>query len=447
MNTETVPFGTWDREPGTAPASSTPGGVDQAVRDLADAIGEDPARIRVRDPRWATYLKEGCVVRLHVGRWRAVTTLTQADLGLTPHDEDERRAWDRVLLLGRRLLLPRDIVDRAERLESQARRLLEAHALRTCWGLFVHKDRYRAWSPQNEALRSVYLALGQEIAADWAALQRQVREDYRTLGRQNYRRLRALGIASLPAETAWVETFVERALAGVPTPEYVAGSFTYTWEAEYLPLASQLAEEEARAEAVRAGAALARRELAAREEALSAMERDLLATARRRKEQDLDRFVADVQTDLRARIYEVCCDVLASVRRRGGALPGNSVKQLRNLVEAVGRLKFWDDADLDREMATIRGLLAAGPRQRSPAAITNLVERLGAESRIALLELDRAPRRSGRDAGVPDELPALRAVVRRARSTPADLFDAIRVGEAEVARSGRRARVGPAGAG
>jgi hypothetical protein len=444
MTIDTLPFDPPDREP----ASATPPGaatdpVGQAVRDLAEEIGEDPARIRVGDTRWLASLKDGCTVRLHVGRWRAVTTLTQADLGLTPQDDDERRAWDRVLLLGRRLLLPRAVVERAERLESRARRLLEAHALKTCWGLFVHKDRYREWSPRNEELRRAYLALGQDIAADWEPLQREVREDYRTLGRQNHRRLRGLGIAGLLPEGAWVDGFVERALAGVPTPEYAAASFTYTWEAEYLPLASQLAEEEARAETLRAEAATARRELAARAEALSAMERDLLATARRRKVQDLDRFVADVQADLRSRIYEVCCDVLESIRRRGGALPGNSVKQLRNLVEAVGRLKFWDDAELDREMAAIRGMLAAAPEQRSPAAVAGLVERLGAESRIVLLELDRTPRRNGRDAGVPDDLPALRGLVRRARSTPTDLLEAIRLREAEVARSGRRARVGP----
>jgi hypothetical protein len=349
-----------------------------------------------------------------------------------------------VLLLGRRLLLPRAVVERAERLESQARRLLEAHALKTYWGAFVHKVRYREWSPRNEELRRTYLALGQDIAGDWEQLQREVRDDYRALGRQNHRRLRALGVADLPPEGAWVDAFVERALAGVPTPEYVASSYVYAWEAEYLPLASQLAADEARAETVRAEAALARGGLAARAEALSAMERDLLETARRRTAQDLDRFVADVQADLRARIYEVCCDVLESLRRRGGALPGNSVKQLRTLVEAVGRLKFWDDAELDREMAAIRSLLAVEPERRSPAAIASLVERLGAESRIALLELERSPRRSGRDAGVPDDLPALRALVRRARSTPVDLLDAVRLREAEVARSGRGARLRPA---
>jgi hypothetical protein len=189
---------------------------------------------------------------------------------------------------------------------------------------------------------------------------------------------------------------------------------------------------------IQAEVAAARSERAARVEALSAMERDLLETARRRKEQDLDRFVADVQADLRERIDEVCCDVLAAIRRRGGALPGNSVKQLRNLVEAVGRLKFWDDAALDAEMAGIRALLSAEPRQRSPAAIAGLVERLGAESRVALLELERTPRRSGREAGLPDDLPALRALVRRARSTPTDLFGAVRLDDAAVARTGRR---------
>src|SRR4029079_2868047 len=130
---------------------------------------------------------------------------------------------------------------------------------------------------------------------------------------------------------------------------------------------------EARAEAIRAEVASTRRELTARAEVVSAMERDLLETARRRKEQDLDRFVADVQADLRARIDEVCCDVLASIRRRGGALPGNSVKQLRGLVDAVGRLKFWEAAELDRGMAAIRGLLAAESPRRAPAAVARVV--------------------------------------------------------------------------
>jgi len=143
----------------------------------------------------------------------------------------------------------------------------------------------------------------------------------------------------------------------------------------------------------------------------------------------------------------VCCDVLGSISRRGGALPGNSVKQLRTLVEAVGRLKFWDDAELDDRMAAIRSLLAARPEQRSSAAVAGLVERLGAESRLVLLELDRAPRRSGRGAGVPDDPPALQALVRRARSTPTDLLEVIRLREAEAVRSGRGGRVGPAPAG
>jgi hypothetical protein len=135
--------------------------------------------------------------------------------------------------------------------------------------------------------------------------------------------------------------------------------------------------------------------------------------------------------------------VLASIRRRNGDLPRNSVKQLRSLVDAVGRLKFWDDADLDREMAAIRGLLATEPRRRAPGAVERLVERLGAESRVALLELERTPRRSGREAGLPDDLSALRALARRARSTPGDLFDAVALGEPEVARGGRGPRRAP----
>jgi hypothetical protein len=91
-------------------------------------------------------------------------------------------------------------------------------------------------------------------------------------------------------------------------------------------------------------------------------------------------------------------------------------------------------------LAAIRGLLATEPRRRPPGAVERLVERLGAESRVALLELERAPRRNGREAGLPDDLPALQALVRRARSTPADLFDAVALREADVARDGRGPR-------
>ena len=52
----------------------------------------------------------------------------------------------------------------------------------------------------------------------------------------------------------------------------------------------------------------------------------------------------------------------------------------------------------------------------------------------------RSPRRTGREAGLPDELPALQALVRRARSTPADLFDAVALRESDVARDSRGPR-------
>jgi hypothetical protein len=107
-------------------------------------------------------------------------------------------------------------------------RLERSNLSTTAWGLVVHRDRYRDWSPRNEELRRAYVALGQEIAGGWDALRGAVRVDHWALGRQDHRRLRALGITDLPGEAEWIEAFVGRALARVPTPEYSGASFTHT---------------------------------------------------------------------------------------------------------------------------------------------------------------------------------------------------------------------------
>jgi hypothetical protein len=417
----------------------TTSAVQRAVNALADEIDENAATIRVVDPQWVQYLKAGCTVELHIRRWRAETTLTQADLGLRPASAEERQAWDAILQLGRRLLLPKAVVDRAERLDGQARHWLLANSFRTHWGAFLPAQRYRAWKLHMLELQQQYLALGQEIVATWDALQAQVRADYRVLGQRNYERLLEAGADDLPGEEEWVVGFVERALRSVPPRERVGVSFSFDWAVAYLPLASLLAEDQARAETILVESEAARQVATARARAATEMERDILAGARQRKEALLDTFAADVQAELRARVYDVCCDVLTALQKRTGPVPRGSVKQLKHLVEAVERLQFWDDAELEQQLDMVRQLLDRKPEQRSPALVRQAMERLGAESRLALLTLDRPPERSGRLLGIPDEAPALEVAVRQGRRTSPEVFEVLSL---DAERSPRQQRFG-----
>ena len=415
---------------------------DELRLALAKALGENPNSITATNPRWLQLMREGVLVRLHIGRWRARTSLRWRDLGIKPGRGEEEQVLHELLELGHKFLLPRDDVRELDSIDSSARKWLEKNAFRTYWGFFVPVTTYADWKAKNEEFRRRYLEVRDRMAANYDETVARVLAKYHVAARAAYRRLRALHPETMQevGETGFAARFVDEVSRHIPSRQDFYDSFYFDTELEYVPLPSLLAEEQAEArriraearaeqeqretqlhlkrehawaeeEKIRAEVSAARSAAAWKEQLMREMHREVVEQARRRKEQVVDSFLRDVVAQLRTLVYEVVTDVLASLRKNGRLHP-RSVVQLRNLVERVERLNFAGDTDLDAMIAGVRVELDVAAKERSVREIETALQDIAIVTRSTLIGLGERPR-SARTLGVPDE-PAP-ALVRTAR--------------------------------
>lgn len=393
-------------------------GTGDAVASLAAELNEDVAKIRVRDAMWTRFANEGLTVSITVGFERFRVGLTLEELGMSPEDEKDRKALARILKPGSRSLISQDEIQALKSLEDEARGWLRKCAYRTHWGYWLHKSQYLAWREGNEPIRARFVAVAESIVARWDAIVEQAKLDYLVLAAQTYNNLLAspavrAGRVELPLLEEFTREFVDRSLARLPrSGEAILQKLRYDVSVDYLPLAQQVAADQAKAQQIRLDAAEA------------AMLADIKATEARRAAGGIAQLVGEVQEQIRGRVYQVAVDALDSLKRGDGRLGRNTTKALKNLVEQVSTTVFWEDPDLDRRIAEIGRLVEIDSDKRSESEVREALQALGAEARITLLELDRVGERRARpDLGITDDLGDLERVARRARPEVALLGD------------------------
>ena len=408
---------------------------------LAEALGEDPDAIQASNPRWLALMREGVLVSLHIGRWRAKTRLSWHDLGIELEEEADREL-QKIVDLGHKKLLPASLLKELDAIESAARKWLEKKAVRTYWGFFVPVTAYVEWKEINEEHRSRYFAVRDRIVRDYQALVAEVVAGYRVAAQGAYRRLKALhpeALERFPNVDAFVEAFVQGIQVHIPPAEVIRDSFYFETELRYVPLPSLMAEEWAERERIEAQAAAERERLelqlqverewawaereklraevqAARsaaewkERLMREMHRDVVEQARRQKEELVDGFLRDLVVQLRSLVYEATTDVLAAIKRND-RLPPRSVVQLRNLVEQVRSLNFYGDQEIEAMINRV-AFQVDGVQDRNLAEIQSSLRDIATVVRASLIGLGEKPR-GARSLGVADE--PTPEMVRRAR--------------------------------
>ena len=451
----------------------------QQYAKLEAGMGEDPTKIGELNVDWAKVLQSGHLISLTIGRWRAETKMSLEDFGLEPKDERERKAWDAVIKsLGSRRLLPAEVTTEHDKLENAARALLERYTQPTFMGRFFIAGkadpergreegwRYVEWKSVNDKLRDRYFELRDQLNEKFDEYLDAMRAQVAIIGYENYGRLLAAG-AELPDDREeWVKRFVQKAMARVPSKDAVYNSFVFETRLQRVKLAAAMAEDQARAgqiildrEALQAEMAaknaaswkaseIARAEanaarLVADEEARlqiemarakSQMERDLLEQEFKNVRKDLKQFLTDVVADLHSRVYEVCVDVLEALKRNDGDMPTRSVVELRNLVKALDELNVTDLPSIMQQTSLIRLLLRTHSDERLSAHTTGVLEEIGTQARLMLLQVGRPPKRSAREVGIPDTVAEIE-FVRRARREAAPAVEAQAL--PDVSRHGR----------
>jgi hypothetical protein len=368
---------------------------------------------------WRRLIQDGVLVRLHIRRCRFSTRLVLEDIGVRVDDDAVREKLSKWLILGEKRLLPVTYMKSLARIESSARYALKERSFRTELGAFVPSSAYMTWRDTTEDLKTQYLALRDDIIANHRLLTQQVLADYEVIAADTYQRLRTTH-PSLATETQeqFVTNYCNRIFSQIPSPERIQATFDF----KYLLIdgLSQLGTTQAESTVQQSGTAVtvdvARSQVEQREWQRSVLEQDLRMHAQERVSTALDSFLTQIVSQLRNLTYDVCCDVLSTLQRRGGdSFAHQSARQLSNLLTQVRALNFYGDAEMDCMMEQIQGIVeqSSEERQQSIGDIRRTLRAIATVTRSTLLDLEEEPR-VAREIAIPD-LPT-EASVRQARA-------------------------------
>jgi hypothetical protein len=420
---------------------------------LAAMFGSDD--IQQLEAHWFEFMREGVIVQLHIRRWRAHTALSFSDLGVPVKEQNE------LLRLGDKFLFPARFRKAADSLDAAARGYLANHTSKTHWGQFLPAPDYAEVMAKLKEYQAKYLDIARDINAGYDGAVNETLAAYRKQTHDIYQRLKRLTTErnerrALADEAQFVDEFVERIRALIPSKKEIVDSFGFEIELGYIPLPSLLAEDEAQADRVRAKRDAERQKerdaeqlrdmkheqkrraeqmkmdiqeaaLRKRDEMLAAMNRDVVEAAKKQKQELIDGFMVDMACGIRQLFYKAITDVLGAIKRNRKMHP-RSVVQLKNVVAQLGGSAEWcSDNDIRRMRSVVQGQLTkivAG--KHDVAEIESVLEDIAVVVRSQLLDLGATPRSSGKaKLGVERRSSTAEINVRQAR-------ERLELGEIEV---------------
>lgn len=254
--------------------------------------------------------------------------------------------------------------------------------------------------------------------SNYPALKKVVIGSYTEAARNAYRILNRLDPEALSTrererEAWYLAGFRRKIRKMLPSPEDVTRTFNFVVTPTYIDLPillkggeGELTLEKQSIEGVTAEEQMELRYRQAsarkRQQLMEEMNRDVVRKAREQKERLVDEFLTSVISQLRGLVYDATTNVLYSLKKHESLQP-RAVVQLKNLVEQLSLLNFYNDRDVERAMKLIRFLIDRPREDRDLEEIEERLREIGTVMRGALLNLEYEFREDRMDSEQPRE--------------------------------------------
>ena len=325
---------------------------DELTRHLGETDAAQVRRDEAMADQWAV-LDRGILVDVHIRRWRAETRMTLEDLGLTHLDRPGYvEALRRLTALGQKYLLPKEVLQRAQRAEQRGRALVEKHSFHVKLGRFIPFTAYSDWKQDNDAARQEYFAVRDDICTHLDEYRQEVLEGYWQIAAENHDLLVQRGAEPGQTRADFVAGYLARIEARIPSAARIHASWSWEVALDFIPLPATVEQDLQRREEIRR-----QRQLSADQEALvRTMNADLVRHVHEEKQQQIDGLLGHLRRQLLERIYEVTGEVGGKLRQQP-SLSGSQVRSLRQLIAQVERMNFLGDATVDARIRELEQLV------------------------------------------------------------------------------------------
>ena len=328
-----------------------------AVTALRTHMGVDADSVRIDTTAhdgWAA-ISNGILVSVHIRRWRGETQLSLDDLGLSSVENPEfLEALREQTVLGRKLLLPKKLLDELKRREQRGRALVERYTFNIRQGSYLPFTVYEDWKRDNDLEKAGYMAMADQIVEDYPVIKTQVLEMYRRMAGDNYDLLLARGTVPDLARLEFVEAYVAKISSLIPPADTIRASFSWEEDLDYIPMPSTVEADLQLREQIQQ-----RRQVDAEESRqMAAMNRDLAQHARRQKQEQIDGMLGHIRRQMLERIYETTSEMTSKLNENP-AITGAQVHSLKTLIAQVQQMNFMGDGEVDQKIGALENLLTS----------------------------------------------------------------------------------------
>lgn len=292
---------------------------------------------------WALALMgRGIIVRLSIGRWRAMARLNVEDLGLKFVDDDTFDFMQKYIRLGTQKLLPPEIIREIERVERKARDNLSDYSYDTLWGRFVPNRAFELWEKENKQIYEEFFDAAKNLTNRYDEVVVAVKNEYKKLARDVWARLHS--DSGAPTDS-FIENFSSRIVDKIPSRDDIFKSFKYSTTYLIIPMPSFLEEDLAKVQEIKRQDQMKNFDATLQRDIKQRIADDYVE----KKKELIDGFLESTVSQMRKYVSELCDSVLQSIgkRRSVDKISIPHINKIKKMIKRVGVLNFHNDDVID----------------------------------------------------------------------------------------------------
>tara|TARA_R110000824_G_scaffold8450_3_gene38465 strand:+ start:824 stop:1909 length:1086 start_codon:yes stop_codon:yes gene_type:complete len=339
---------------------------------MSEFVNIDGKNVKAEELKnnWAVALMtKGIIVRLKMSRWRATAPLRFEELGLRFDDDNAFKFMKKYVQLGSEKLLPPEILNELNGIETKSRTNLKNHSFETIWGNFIPYTAFNNWEEIDNVCKEDYYEAAKKLSEKYDEIVAVVKQEYKILAADVWSRQNP----NVEPPASFIDEFVAKIIAKIPSQTDIVKSFKYDITYFTIPIPSIVAEDMAKAKDIAISSDKKEHSAQLEKEAQEKIAQKYLE----RKEELVDSFLEATVTSMRNYVGDLCDSVIFSLNNNSkNDINKNQVRKIQTMIKKVRLLNFHDDKEINSSLNELETEILKFKGQRNKGEILDKLEKI-----------------------------------------------------------------------